>query len=176
VKSGEEVTVEDVKDWLVEVKEIDKLLRDRLYVLTVAAELGWRVASDMASNKKGNTTLSWLLNLVNCVCSVGNNADKDLAKAVKKEEKRKREEREKPKKRKYNFNQAFRQYHQPPQMAPAYNPALAAAVALPPPLPPPPMYQRRVESRTCLGCGQVGHLLRNCPRGGPSTSAGMAQK
>lgn len=157
VKNGEDVSVEDVKEWLVEVKEIDKLLRDRLFVLTVAAELGWRVASDMASHKKGNS------------------ADKDLAKAVKKEEKRKREEKEnKPKKKKNNFNQAFRQYHQPQQMYPAYNPALAAAVALPPP-PPPPLYQRWVETRACLGCSQVGHLLRNCPRGGPSTS-GTSQK
>jgi len=53
VSSGEETTAEDVADWLKKVKEIDKLLRDRLFVLTVAAELGWRVASDMASNKKG---------------------------------------------------------------------------------------------------------------------------
>jgi len=48
VSSGKETTTEDVADWLKEVKEIDKLLRDRLFVLTVAAELGWHVASDMA--------------------------------------------------------------------------------------------------------------------------------
>jgi len=102
-----------------------------------------------------------------------------LARAIKKDEKRKREEKENKPKKKKGFNQAFRAYHtQPLQQTAAYqsfNP-LAAAIALPPPPPPPlPRYPRPVETRTCIGCGQVGHLIRFCPRGAPSTS-GSSQK
>lgn len=37
--------------------EVDKALRDRLYVLTVAAEKGWRVAGDLAFGMKGNPSM-----------------------------------------------------------------------------------------------------------------------
>lgn len=178
IASGEDASVEDVADWLKEVKEIDSLLRDRLFVLTVAAELGWRVAADMASSKKGIVTKSCKEKCTNNMHkNLGNMADKDLARAIRKEEKRKQEEKENRPKKKKGFNQAFRAYHaQPQQQAPVYQNPLAAAIALPPPPPPPlPRYPRPVESRSCIGCGQVGHLVRFCPRGNPSTS-GSAQK
>lgn len=124
-------------------KKIDKALRERLFILTVAAEEGWRVASEVAFSKRGNL------------------ADKDLAKALKNEKKRKAEETKKPKKKKF----IPRWNNQPQQMAPLSSEFVAAVTAPPPPPPP-----RRVETRSCHYCGQVGHLYRNCPRGaaGPS--------
>jgi hypothetical protein len=48
------VTQGMIEDWVDDVIEIDKIARDRLFVLTVAAERGWRVASDLAFAMKGN--------------------------------------------------------------------------------------------------------------------------
>jgi hypothetical protein len=42
-----------VEDWYDDVVEIDKIMRDRLLILTVAAERGWKVASDLAFAMKG---------------------------------------------------------------------------------------------------------------------------
>jgi len=55
---------------------LDNFHRERIYVLTIAAEEGWKTASDYVFNKTGNL------------------ADKDLAKALKKKEKRKKEAKE----------------------------------------------------------------------------------
>jgi len=45
--------VETVEDWIDKIKNVDKVLRDRLFILTVAAEEGWRVAGEVAFAKKG---------------------------------------------------------------------------------------------------------------------------
>ncbi len=44
---------ERILQWEALVMEVDKAMRDRIFVLTVAAERGWRVASDMAFYMKG---------------------------------------------------------------------------------------------------------------------------
>ncbi len=43
--------------WEQDLIEVDKAVRDRLYVLTVAAEKGWKVASDLAFGLKGRAFL-----------------------------------------------------------------------------------------------------------------------
>ena len=52
-KDGIEPTVEMVKEWEDAVTEIDKTHRDRIFILTIAAEKGWRIASEVAFIKKG---------------------------------------------------------------------------------------------------------------------------
>jgi hypothetical protein len=52
-KQGTPVTPEMLLEWEEMMKQSDKASRDRLFVITVAAELGWSVASDMASGMKG---------------------------------------------------------------------------------------------------------------------------
>ncbi len=42
-----------VEEWYEDVEEIDKIMRDRLLILTVAAERGWKVASDLSFAMKG---------------------------------------------------------------------------------------------------------------------------
>jgi len=133
---------------------VDEVLRERLFILTIAAERGWRLASRVAFRKKGDY------------------ADKDLAKELKDEDRRKRKLEEtdrQPRKKKPHY-----QYHRD-HPAPGYHPPVAAhnhgyhsstttfASTAPqgysnrkPPNP-------RPETRTCINCRQVGHLLRNCP-------------
>ncbi len=48
------ITQEMIEDWVEDLADVDKVMRDRLFVLTVAAERGWRVASDLAFAMKGN--------------------------------------------------------------------------------------------------------------------------
>lgn len=55
---------------------MDKTCRDRLFILTIAAEKGWKVASEVAFAKTGNL------------------ADKELAKALKNAEKRRQDGKE----------------------------------------------------------------------------------
>ncbi len=43
-----------MRQWEDELIEIDAAVRNRLYILTVAAEKGWRVAGDLAFGMKGN--------------------------------------------------------------------------------------------------------------------------
>lgn len=53
-KDGDEtVPIDVVQDWEETLFKIDKVIRDRLFVLTVAAERGWKVASDVSFNMKG---------------------------------------------------------------------------------------------------------------------------
>jgi len=115
---------------------VDDIFRERLFILTIAAERGWRLASRVAFRKKGDY------------------ADKDLAKELKEEERRKRKLEDtdrQAKKKKPNFGNRDTSYrqNQPPQASTSGG------------------YQRnapqRVETRTCINCRQVGHLLRNCP-------------
>jgi len=46
------VTKTDVKRWKKEIEGIDKVHRERILTLTVAAECGWKVAGDMCFIKK----------------------------------------------------------------------------------------------------------------------------
>ena len=54
-KEGEsEIDAETIKEWETLALQIDKVMRDRIFILIVAAERGWRVATDTAFNMKGN--------------------------------------------------------------------------------------------------------------------------
>ncbi len=54
-KGGEkEITGEAIKEWETLALEIDKVMRNRIFILIVAAERGWRVATDTAFNMKGS--------------------------------------------------------------------------------------------------------------------------
>jgi hypothetical protein len=50
----ERVTQERIEKWVEDLIEIDKAMRDRLFVLTVAAQKGWKVAADLAFYMKGS--------------------------------------------------------------------------------------------------------------------------
>jgi len=52
-KDGTPVTPEMLLEWEELMKQSDKASRDRLFVLTVAAEMGWAVAGDVAAVMKG---------------------------------------------------------------------------------------------------------------------------
>ena len=52
-KSDDDITKDMAKDWEEALKEIDKVNRDRLFILTVAAEKGWVVAADLAFGMRG---------------------------------------------------------------------------------------------------------------------------
>jgi hypothetical protein len=56
-KDGEDVPIDTVKDWEIYIKRIDQVTRDRLFVLTVAAEKGWIVAADLVSEMRGTNTV-----------------------------------------------------------------------------------------------------------------------
>jgi len=120
---------------------VDEILRQRLFILVIAAERGWRLASRVAFRKKGNF------------------ADKDLAKELKEEERRKRKAEEVDRQAKKK-RPTYHHHHQRDQPAPAYHPPAATHGQgfqnrrAPNPRP---------ETRTCINCRQVGHLLRNCP-------------
>ncbi len=157
-----------IEKWEKTVFEIDKVLRDRLFLLVIAAEKGWRVASDVAFFAKGDL------------------ADKNLAKAMKRDDKRKREEKaEKPvaKKKKPGFRGDYRpqfQYGGAPNYAQTWQSFLSAPPPPPPPLPPtgyPTSYGPRPETRSCINCNQKGHIIRNCPyKAAPSAALGAAPK
>jgi hypothetical protein len=55
-RAGEDVPIETVQDWEILVKRVDKVTRDRLFVLTVAAEKGWAVAADLVAEMRGDYT------------------------------------------------------------------------------------------------------------------------
>jgi len=119
---------------------VDSVLRERLFILIIAAERGWRLASRVAFRKKGDY------------------ADKDLAKELREEEKRKRknEDVEKPRKKRAPYHGS---YHQAPSFQhPAPSSSQGYANCRPGNNNAP-----RPETRTCINCRQVGHLLRNCP-------------
>jgi hypothetical protein len=50
---GEPVPHETIVHWEQNIKAIDKVTRDRLFVLTVAAEKGWPVAIDLVAGMRG---------------------------------------------------------------------------------------------------------------------------
>jgi hypothetical protein len=52
VKGDVEVTKDFCEVWHSEMLKMDKLLRDRLFILTIAAEGGWKMASEVAFRKK----------------------------------------------------------------------------------------------------------------------------
>ncbi len=52
VKGDTDVTPDMCEIWHDEMITLDKLLRDRLFILTIAAEGGWRIASEVAFRKK----------------------------------------------------------------------------------------------------------------------------
>jgi len=62
-KEGREgATRAQVRSWAKQINALDDLERDRIFILTIAAEEGWKTAAEVAFTKKGNE------------------ADKDLAK------------------------------------------------------------------------------------------------
>lgn len=74
IRKGDKAFSEEVlKSWERDLLEMDEILRDRLFLLCIAAEEGWQTAAEVAFRKKGNM------------------ADKDLAKVLDRKEKRKRE-------------------------------------------------------------------------------------
>ncbi len=52
-KDGIEPTTEMVAEWETSMLEQDKVHRERLFILSIAAEKGWRIASEVAFIKKG---------------------------------------------------------------------------------------------------------------------------
>lgn len=68
-KRGEAVPLETVQEWEKVAKKMDDKFRERIFILTIAAEEGWKIASEVAFQKKGNE------------------ADKDLAKVSSQENK-----------------------------------------------------------------------------------------
>ncbi len=52
-RAGQDVPVAIVSEWEERIKVVDKVTRDRLFILTVAAEKGWAVASDLAAGMRG---------------------------------------------------------------------------------------------------------------------------
>lgn len=53
-KAGVPVPVETLKVWEKQMKKMDTLERERIYILTVAAEEGWKTASELSFSIKGN--------------------------------------------------------------------------------------------------------------------------
>jgi len=156
------VTKSELKRWRNELIKIDKIHRERILTLTVAAECGWKVAGDMAFIKKGTNPLqdrgkkSFPRKLIT-VLIIGDLTDKALAKALKLDRKRKEEAptSSKAKKKKGGSHSYGGNSH--------YGKSFSQPVAqFSPHVPPPPI--GRQETRTCLGCRQVGHLMKNCPR------------
>ncbi len=47
------ITQEMIEKWAQDLTEIDKAIRDRLFVVTVAAQKGWKVASELSFYMKG---------------------------------------------------------------------------------------------------------------------------
>lgn len=57
VRKGDvEMSDDFLKKWEENLLEMDKLTRERLFILTIAAEKGWKVASQVAFRKKGIQT------------------------------------------------------------------------------------------------------------------------
>jgi hypothetical protein len=52
-RGGQDVPQETIVRWEQHIKAIDKVTRDRLFVLTVAAEKGWPVAIDLVAGMRG---------------------------------------------------------------------------------------------------------------------------
>jgi hypothetical protein len=52
-RAGQDVPAAVVSEWEDRIKVIDKVSRDRLFILTVAAEKGWAVAADLAAGMRG---------------------------------------------------------------------------------------------------------------------------
>jgi hypothetical protein len=133
-----------LREWEDLLKEADKASRDRLFVLTTAAEKGWSVATDLAAGMRGDL------------------ANKNLARAIKKDDKKKLEktkekekEKAKPKKSAFRGNYRYNPY---------YNPY---AYGQPPPPPPPAAaaatYGGRGVPKICSYCKAAGHYFRECP-------------
>jgi len=49
----DDISLAELKEWRDNLREVDKSMRERMLVMTVAAECGWKVASDMSFIKKG---------------------------------------------------------------------------------------------------------------------------
>lgn len=95
---------------------------------------------------------------------IGDLSDKALAKALKMDRKRKEEaptSSKAKKKGKYSHGTSSSYGRGHPQAVPQFSPHV----------PPPPLGKH--ETRTCLGCRQVGHLMRNCPRINSSVPAAL---
>lgn len=56
-KDEEEVTTEVLESWEDSLHDLDKVFRDRLFLLCIAAEKGWRIAGEVAFRKNGNVCL-----------------------------------------------------------------------------------------------------------------------
>ncbi len=54
IRKGEkEICEEIIEQWEEDVKEMDEIVRQRLFILTIAAEEGWQTATEVAFRKKG---------------------------------------------------------------------------------------------------------------------------
>ena len=52
--------------WEDQIKVIDKVTRDRLFILTVAAEKGWAVGSDLVARMRGIDRWCWCWDRSDC--------------------------------------------------------------------------------------------------------------
>ena len=166
LQKGDTAFSQDLCDeWVENLMEMDTAFREKLFILVIAAEEGWQIASEVAFRKTGTL------------------ADKDLYKVKEKAEKRKRDGPKEAKSRKAHrpfrkfFPQAAMQRQDQVAQAPSY---LSQGIAPPlPAYPPPPPggYGQRPETRTCLICKQTGHLYRFCPNKSSAAAAlGQAPK
>ena len=57
-KDGVEATLEMIEEWETSMIEMDKIHRERIFILTITAEKGWRIASEVAFIKKGRGQIS----------------------------------------------------------------------------------------------------------------------
>lgn len=118
---------------------------------------------------------------------LGDLADKNLAKALKKDEKRKqeaKEEREKGKKKPAFRGAARAQNFAGFQQGMGWNNpfqfGFGPMMGMMPPQAPQAPFVPRVETRTCLNCRQPGHIAKYCPQKphfpAPSAAAGAPPK
>ncbi len=52
-KEKAKVTTELLDDWEDDLHDLDKIFREKLFILCIAAEKGWKIAGEVAFLKKG---------------------------------------------------------------------------------------------------------------------------
>lgn len=189
-KIGREgATRAQVKSWDKQIRKLDELEKERIFILTIAAEEGWKTAAEVAFTKRGN------------------DADKDLAKVgnpdkrskfflkknhnfkatpfslqvLKRKEKRKQDAKDEPKAKAKKGGKPFR-----PRPQHQGQPWMQPQMVQPPMMQPWQMMNPypsfggqgypRQETRQCLNCRQYGHIARNCPSRNIPAALGAAPK